>query len=155
MTTIKKAEDLTIRVKDFNIVAKQPELLAKLRSLTLHKYSGMNYELNKFMNIIQTRPVDCKVILAYVKEELIAWSMLSREQSEFAFPSSNGAGFNAGKGVLFEVYVTPTHRRKGIASMMMKIARRKVNGTKLCIVPWDEASNRFYGKFSNFNVEIL
>jgi len=154
MTIIKKAADLTIRVKDFNMVATDEKLLMKLRSLTLHKYSGMNHELNQLLKIIKIRPVDCKIILGYVKDELVAWSMLSKEQSEYAFPNFNN-GYNASKGVLFEVFVALAHRRKGIASIMMKVARRKVNGTKLCIVPWDHASQGFYGKFSNFNVEIL
>jgi len=62
---------LRVRTEDFNDVAKKPQLLAKLRTLTLHPSSGMNHEMNHLLKTIQTRAVECKVILATRKREIV------------------------------------------------------------------------------------
>ena len=40
-------------------------------------------------------------------------------------------------GILFEVYIHPNHRRQGIASELLKIARRKAGPSRLCVAPWE------------------
>src|SRR5208337_3552157 len=76
---------LTIRVRDFNLVAQRPELLAQLRKLTLHSYSGLNLELNQILKNLVTRPVSCKVVLAYRWRELVGWGLLSNEDSNIYY----------------------------------------------------------------------
>jgi GNAT superfamily N-acetyltransferase len=146
--------DLKIRTEDFNLVAKKPVLLNKLRKLTLHGRSGMNHELDHLIDDAKIRNVNAKVLLAYYKRELIGWALLSREKSDFNFPRSY-YGFNPVDGVLFEVFVDHLHRRKGIGSALMKKARQKAGPLKLCVVPWDYQSERFYMNFKHYkNIEI-
>lgn len=145
--------DLVIRVEDFNSVITKPDLLKKLRKLTLYPFSGMNQELNKWEKLVKTRPVNVKILLAYKLRGLVGWAILSHEDSDCTYES--GQTFRATDGVLFEVFIDPNHRRQGIASELIKVARRKAGLYRLCIVPWDEASDKFYEKFSNYNAKHI
>lgn len=145
--------NLTIRVQDFNNLATKPDFIKKLRKLTLQPYSGMNSELNHLEHNAKWRKVDCKILTAYLKNELIGWALLSKEPSGFYFPQTNG--FHPEDGSLFEIFIHPDHRRKGIASEIIKVARRKAGTSKLCVAPWDTNSKAFFNKFENFKIKKL
>src|SRR5271170_6725680 len=106
---------LTVRTVDFNLVAKQPDLLAKLRKLTLNTYSGLNHELTRMLNAVEERTVNCKILLAYRFNDLVAWAILSKEDTDFVFYETMD-GFKKEDGWLFQVFVDNNHRRQGIAS---------------------------------------
>jgi GNAT superfamily N-acetyltransferase len=154
LKTLKNLLSLTVRVEDFNLVAQKPDLLKKLRSLTLHCNSGMNHELNQMLRIINTRPVQCKIIMAFSDRQMVGWALLSREKSDFCFTRSY-SGFDPKQGALFQVYVDPKHRRKGIASHLLKVARKRTGATPLCVCPHDYSSDSFYEKFDHFNYNRL
>lgn len=145
---------LTFRSFDFNLVVKKPRLLEKLRKLTLYPYSGLNKELDNLLRLIRkNKSVRAYVLTAFLGEELVGWALLSRETSEYSFP--RGSSFEEGDGVLFEIFVSQNHRRQGIGTQLIKLARRKISGDRLCIVPWDSTSHRFYDNFLNYNHKVL
>lgn len=142
---------LKIKTENFDIVAKKPTLLKKLRHLTLHPRSGMNFELNHLIKSAATRNVNAKVILAYYKRELVGWALLSREKSEFTFPETYD-NFNPARGTLFEVYVDPSYRKQGIGAALLKAGRQRAGSMKLCVAPWDYTSTRFYQNFDHYKL---
>jgi GNAT superfamily N-acetyltransferase len=145
---------LTIRVEDYNLVAERPGFLAKLRKLTLNPYSGMNYELSNFERIKRQRKVFCQILTAYRSGKLVAWAMLSKEPTDYGFMNSP-LGFKPSDGVLFEVFVHPEYRSQGIGTELIKVARRKAHGSRLCVCPHDSTSRRFYLNFENFKNKEL
>jgi GNAT superfamily N-acetyltransferase len=151
---MKTLATLTIRVQNYSVVATKPELMKKLRKLTIDSYSGMNRELNNFEKIIHTRKVDCQILLAYRSRVLAGWALLSREPSNFNFPNT-GRGFDPIDGVLFEVFIDTSYRKQGIGTELLKVARRKANGKRLCICPWDGPSDAFFYKFRKINAKEL
>mgnify|MGYP001619169783 CR=1 FL=1 len=144
---------IKIKNYDINLILKEPILLSRLRELTLSPRSGMNYELNNFKKIANVRPVQASALVVYLENEIIAWALLSRENSKFSF--KNFTEFNAGHGILFEVYVDHAHRRRGVGSILLKKARKIANGTRLCIAPHDYPSDRFYEKIVDFDHKVL
>jgi len=150
---LKNLFTLTIRVEDYNLVAQKPELVKKLRELTIRPTSGMNYELNSLNRIRQTRPVDCKILIAYQNRKMVGWAMLSNEDSIFPF-FPFGKYFKASEGSLFEVYINPKNRKQGIASALLKKAIKHTN-KKLCVAPHDLASREFYRKFDKCQFTLL
>jgi ribosomal protein S18 acetylase RimI-like enzyme len=144
---------LTVRVQDYNLVAGKPELLKKLRKLTLSPYSGMNYELNNFERIAKVRKVDCKIITVYKESKLVGWAMLSKEPSDFLFRYVDG--HDPSNGVLFQVFIHKDYRKQGIATELLRIARRKANRRRLCVCPHDYISEKFYDKFKSYNAKYL
>ncbi len=150
---LKNLLTLTIRVKDFNLVRQDAALVKKLRKLTLSPFSGMNYCLNGLERTAKIRPVDCKIFMAYRSQELVGWALLSKEPTDFCFVGSID-GFNPGQGALFQVFIHPSHRRQGIATELLKVAKKKANGSRLCVSPWDTGSESFYNHFS-FNFKKL
>lgn len=151
---LKNMLTLTVRTMDFNLVAQQPELLAKLRKLTLDPYSGLNHELDRMLEDVKTRSVNCQVILAYRFSNLVGWAILSKETTTYNFMRS-GDGFNSENGVLFQVFVDPEYRRQGIATEIYKKAQQLANNEILHICPWDTRSHYFYEKFSDVKVKWL
>lgn len=149
-----KNQSLTIRAHDFNLVAQQPELLKKLRKLTLHPYSGLNKELDTLLRFTRQRPVKAQVLLAYSQNKLVGWALFSKEPSEVTYTYSEEP-FKPTDGVLFEVYIHPDYRRQGIASELMMVARRKAGPYRLCIAPWNEQSRNFYDTFSHYKTKWL
>jgi GNAT superfamily N-acetyltransferase len=145
---------LTIRARDFNLVAHEPELMKKLRKLTLHSYSGLNRELDYLTKTALYRPVQAQVLLAYRQDKLVGWALLSKEESNMKFYYSDSQ-FRPSDGLLFEVFINPDYRRQGIASELIKVARRKAGATRLCVAPWDERSLGFYKKFSHYKSKWL
>ncbi len=144
---------MKIHVEDFNLVAQKPDLLQKLRKLTLHPYSGMNHELNSLLRTVQHRKVDCKILMGFRSRKLVGWAILTREDSDFCFRNSPN-GFRSTDGSMFQVYVHPDYRRQGIATELIKVARRKANG-RLCICPHDSRSQQFYANFQNYKAKEL
>lgn len=149
-----KSEDLTVRVSDFNLVAQRPGLLKKLRSLTLHSSSGMNHELDALTRLVKQRRVNAKVILAYQDATLVGWAILSKEDSNFYFPNTYDS-FTPAQGVLFEVYVDPKYRRKGIGTKIMETAKKKAGTQTICLCPWDSNSRGFFKNFQKYNPREL
>ncbi len=145
---------LTVRTVDFNLVARQPELLAKLRKLTLSPYSGLNHELDRMLRDVQERTVDCQVILAYRFSTLVGWAILSKEDTNFHFVNT-GNGFVKELGKMFQVFVDPKYRRQGIASELYKAALNAVGNETICVCPWDNVSYQFYSNFPNVNRKEL
>lgn len=137
---------LTTRVIDFNLVARRPALLEKLRKLTLSPNSGLNYELDRLLVDTDLRTVNCKVLLAYKFDTLVAWALLSKEGTDFPFVGSLN-GFNKEDGWMFQVFVDPDYRRQGIASELYLMAQRYIGDEVICICPWDNASYHFYSNF--------
>lgn len=140
---------LTIRAEDYNLAAERLGFLARLRRLTLNPYSGMNYELNNFERIRKQRRVACQVLTAYRSGELVGWAMMSKEPTDYGFNNSPN-GFHPKDGILFEIFIHPNFRHQGIGSELIKVARRKAHGSRLCICPHDSISRRFYVNFENF-----
>jgi GNAT superfamily N-acetyltransferase len=145
---------LTIRTVDFNLVAKQPALMARLRKLTLTPYSGLNFELNRMLGNVQKREVNCKIILAYRFRQIVAWGLCSKEDSDFTFGDFNPP-FRGANGYLFQVFVEPKHRRGGIASEIYKEAIKIAGKETIFVSPWDNSSHHFYSKFPNVNRQNL
>src|SRR5580698_5625122 len=99
---------LTIRVVDFNLVANQPDLIGKLRFLTLSPTSCLNHELDWMLKEAPTRHLDCKVFLAYRFRSLIGWGLLSKEDSNFEFTEGSfDSVFRKQDGYLFQVFIEP------------------------------------------------
>lgn len=146
---LENSSNLTIRSLDFNLLPSHPQLVKQLRKLTLHPRSGMNREMNVLFKIIEKRPVEAQVLLAYRSTKLVAWALLSREHSNMVF-SNTWKHFEPTDGMLVEIYVDPTYRRQGIGSVLMKVARRKAGSRQLCVAPWDELSRAFYQTFPNY-----
>lgn len=144
---------LKIKTEDFNTVAQKPDLLKKLRALTLYPKSGLNFELTHLLESARVRNVNAKVLLAYHKKNIVGWALLSREKTDFSFP--NYDGYEPYRGTLFEVFVHPDYRRKGIGSSLVKAARKKAGSMRLCVAPWDYQSERFYMNFDHYkNVRL-
>jgi GNAT superfamily N-acetyltransferase len=151
---LKNLLTLTVRVVDFNLVAHQPELLTQLRELTLSPYSGMNHELNRMLEDVKTRKVNCNVLLAYRFRTLVGWGILSKETTHFNF-SRSFEGFNAENGMMFQVFVDPSYRRQGIASEIYKKAQQMANSELLHVCPWDERSVNFYTRSTTVSTKWL
>ena len=151
---LKNLLTLTIRTVDFNLAARQPELLEKLRKLTLNPRSGLNCELSRMLNDVKTRRVDCELLLAYRFRTLVGWGIFSKEDTHFVFPHSMN-GFRSEYGRMFQVFVNPSHRRQGIASELFKKAQRLAGDEIICICPWDERSTGFYDRFPNVKTKWL
>jgi ribosomal protein S18 acetylase RimI-like enzyme len=145
---------LTVRVSDFNLLAQKPGAIRKLRRLTLHSGSGMNYELDNLLSLAKQRPVSCKILRAYQEKSLVGWAFLSKEKSDFNFANTDD-GYNVIQGVLFEVYVDPDHRRKGVGTKLIEVAQRKCGTQRICICPWDSSSRLFYNNFKKYNPKVL
>jgi GNAT superfamily N-acetyltransferase len=145
--------DLTIRALDFNLVAKQPELIKQFRKLTLYPYSGLNYELSHLLSLSKYRQVSAQTLLAYYQNNLVAWALMSKEESQARFPSNYC--YHSTDGILLEMYVHPNYRRQGIGSKLIKVARHKALPSRLCVVPWDDKSYQFYGKFKHYGAKWL
>lgn len=140
--------DLKLETHDYNNIYKNPSLMCRLRDLTLHTDSGMNYELNSLSRMASLRQVDCRVLTASHVSEVLGWALLSRERSNFCFPRQ--FGYDPEDGVLFEVFVDPRHRRKGIGSELLKLGAKKASPHPLCIVPHDVCSQAFYENFEHY-----
>lgn len=151
---LKNLLTLTVRTVDFSLVAKQPDLLAQLRKLTLDPCSGLNHELNRMLNDVKERSVDCKVLLAYRFSTLVGWAILSKEDTSFHFVNT-GNGFSKELGRMFQVFVDPRYRRQGIASELYKEALKSVGDEVICVCPWDDKSYSFYNNFPNVNRKEL
>lgn len=136
---------MDINIIPIDSVLKNNILLNRLRKLTIRQgaypLSGMNLLLNSFKEIIKTRPVKAVAIIAKIDRRTVGWAILSQENAEFA-----NASFTAADGLLFEVFVHPDERRKGIGSEILKNAKKIAWNHKLCIVPWDQRSRSFYQK---------
>jgi ribosomal protein S18 acetylase RimI-like enzyme len=145
---------LTIRVRDFNLVAQQPLLLAKLRKLTIVPGSGLNYELDRMTKAAKERFVDCQIIMAYRLNNLVGWAILSREDTDFVF-SWERDGFKGEEGCMFQVYVDPDYRRQGIASEIYKEAQKLAVDEVIHVSPWSDESEMFYDSFQNVNRKDL
>jgi ribosomal protein S18 acetylase RimI-like enzyme len=145
---------LTIRTVDFNLVAKQPDLVARLRELTLAPHSGLNYELTRMLKDAQEREVKCKIILAYRFRQVVGWAICSKEDSSFCFTVGKET-FKSTDGYMFQVYVEPKHRRGGIASEMYKEAVKIAGDEALNISAWDNGSHHFYSSFPDINRKNL
>lgn len=151
---LKNLLTLTIRTVDFNLVARQPVLLEKLRKLTLSPYSGLNHELNRMLEDVKERSVDCQLILAYRFRTLVGWGILSKESTNFRFSRSQ-MGFRSEYGKMFQVFIDPAYRRQGIATELFKKAQQMVGDETLHVCPWDERSEGFYSKFQNIKTKWL
>jgi GNAT superfamily N-acetyltransferase len=145
---------INIRAIKFNDVVKRPSLLKRLRELTLEPYSGMNYELTRMTRDAKTRTVNAKVLLAYSGAKLVAWALLSNEETDFDF-FNTWNGFSPSNGTLFEVYVHPDYRRQGIGSELMKSAKRRVKSKPLNICRHDFRSRQFYEGFERYGLKDL
>lgn len=151
---LKNLLTLTIRTIDFNLVARQPVLLEKLRKLTLSPYSGLNHELNRMLEDVKQRSVDCQLLLAYRFRTLVGWAIISKETTHFRF-SRSSEGFKSEYGRMFQVFIDPAYRRQGIASELFKKAQQMTGDETLCVCPWDERSEGFYSKFMDVKTKWL
>lgn len=145
---------LTIRTVDFNLAARQTDLLPKLRKLTLGPYSGLNHELDRMLEDVKERSVDCQLFLAYRFRTLVGWGLLSKETTDFRFSRSLD-GFKSEYGRMFQVFVDPSYRRQGIGSELFKKAKQLVGNEIICVCPWDERSVEFYNQFYNTDTKWL
>lgn len=145
--------DLTVCVEDYNLVAANPDLMCQIRNLTLSPGSGMNYELDNFERLSAFRPINCELVLAHNARRLIGWALLSKEHSNFPF-SNAWNGFSPRDGTLFQIYVHPAYRKRGVASEILKTAKQHVKDG-LCVCPHDFISESFYTKFKDYHSKVL
>lgn len=143
-----------IDVLDFNTISKNTAFLKKLRKLTLHPGSGLNYELNHILRKSKAHKVKVKIITASHDNKIVGWALLSRENSSFIFMNSYD-GYKSNDGVLFQIFVSKEYRRKGIGSQLLTSARRHSGPKKLCIAPWNNQSYQFYDKFKRYKTKEL
>jgi len=147
-----KTEDV-IEIFDFNSVYKSNKVMSELRRLTLGSWSGMNYELDNLSILAKQRKVKVKVITAKRQNKMVGWALLSKEDSNFPFERSNFVSKR--DGALFEVFVDPKHRRTGIATALLKKARKHTGSSHLCVAPHDRKSNAFYDKHNMYKQKRL
>jgi hypothetical protein len=79
-----------------------------------------------------TDPFNAKVVLHYDKERIDGWSLIFSEK-------------NNPKRVHGHFYVATKARRRGVGTKIMKRSLKLNN--KFQVHPWDEAGQRFFGKF--------
>lgn len=140
---------------NFSDISENQNLIDKLRDLTLHSYSAMNFILTDLIFISKTRKPKCKIILCYDSNILVAWALSSKESCSFPFMNSSDIFSYKKDGLLFQVFVKPSYRRKGIGSKFMKIAQKMVRTKPICVCPWDSRSSSFYKKFESMNHKKL
>lgn len=150
---LKNSFALTIRVEDYNIVVERPGFIQSLRALTLGYGSGMNHELNVYEKLRKIRPVECRILTAFRQKEMVGWALLSKEASNFSFHHADG--YDPVDGIMFQVYVHHDHRRQGIATELLKVAKRKAGVHRLCVCPHDEPSEGFYNNFTKYDPKLL
>ncbi len=125
------------KIMDLNKVLKDPELLASLLKLTLHSFSGMQTEIASLKRISRYRLVKAKIVLARTDtDDIIAWTLLSREKSK-RYPTDIS-------GALSMTFVHKKYRRLGIGSQLLKIAKRTSSPTRVIVIPWNWASRDFF-----------
>jgi GNAT superfamily N-acetyltransferase len=153
---------LYIKKMEYSEAFRNKSLMLSLRKLTLNQYSGLNKEMNNLESLLRDgRKIDAKVLLAYKDDRLVGWALMSREESAWHYAFYNGKGvacqkrFNAGHGILFEIFVHPDYRRQGIASRIIKKAKLIANGTRLCVIPWNDVSLDFYKNFKEIGVKSI
>lgn len=153
------SNNLIIRAYHFGMVAQNPDLMKTLYSLTLYggnSQSGSTYELDQLTAISKKRVAKARILTASRDKEIVGWSLLSREPSKYMNRFQDTEWFNPLiHGTLFEVYVKPSHRRTGIATELLKVARRKAQPHPLCFVPWDYTSREFYKNFKHYDHRII
>lgn len=150
---VKNLPPLTIRATSLNIVARNKSLLSKLREMTLNPNSGMNYELNHLLPLSEKTDVKVNILLGHINDELIAWSLLSSEDTDFYFFRTKKT-FSSKDGVMFQIFVKEKYRKMGVGRQMLKFAKYKTKGQTLCICPWDSVSDSFYNRLKN-NKDIV
>jgi GNAT superfamily N-acetyltransferase len=143
-------KEVNIEIVDFNNIIENKILMSNLRKLTLCPGSGMNFELDHLTKIAKLRKVNARVITAYRDGNMVGWALLSRERSEFQFSQTYDKFIPEKHGVLFEVFVDPKARRTGVASALLKKARKHAGPHTLCVAPWDNGSFKFYEKFNKY-----
>lgn len=139
-----------------DFILNNPTLHEAVRKLTLHQWSGMNQELNNFQKINKIRKVNARAMIATLDDNPIAWALLSKEASTFRF--GNGTEYNAGYGMLFEVFVQEQYRRKGIGSELLKQTKKIAPGQRICVAPHDYPSESFFNNNRNqhnYNLKAL
>lgn len=144
---------IKIKVASFSTIVKKPSLIKKLRELTLYYKSGMNYELDSFMEILKTRAPKVKILTAYKGRKLVGWALVSKEPSDFYFP--NRDGYQPDLGTLFQVFVDNDFRKQGIATNLLKVAQKIAKDDYLCICPHDYTSRKFFDNFKDFKTKSL
>ena len=132
------------KIIEMDTILKDPNLLATVRSLTLHSYSGMNGALDYLQAIIQSRPVRAHGILAYEGDQPLGWSLVTRESDQMYFKEQEGCA-------CAQVYVKPAWRLKGIGKKLIRMAEELSKDSILSVYAHDNMS--FFGRFisqSNF-----
>lgn len=56
-----------------------------------------------------------------------------------------GWGVHFSKLNEFHIFVSPRHRRKGVGTKILKVAKKNIKEIKIC--PWDKRSRKFFGNF--------
>ena len=127
----------------FDQILNDPKLMNIVRTLTLHKESGLNYEIDHLITVARnSKSVKAKAIIAYEDEEAIAWILMTREESKRFTPLV--ICYSSKDGVMVQLYVESSFRRKGIGKNLVKLARRHAGPYKLCVCPWDYKSQKFF-----------
>jgi len=139
-----------VRSLDKNI--KNLEFMSCLRRATLHPSSGMNKELNALTARKNYGDViDAKAIILYSAEEVLAWALFSREESNCCFNYK----FKPSQGILFQIYVEPKYRKLGFAQKIINKAAKMAKGRPLCVIPWDDQSHAFFIKNKDLKLKSL
>lgn len=143
---------IRIDVKNLDKLIDNQEFEAMLRSMTLSKTSGMNKELTALKEKKKENGViDAKAVIASTEDEMLGWLLFSREDSSCCMTYK----FRSEQGVLVQVYTRPDLRKNGVARKLMLKARRLAGNKHLCVVPWDDNSERFFKKNRDLKLKSL
>lgn len=144
-----------IKEHDFNKIVSNPKFMSRLRELTLGPYSGMNTELDQWIERVNDRPVDVILFTAHKMGKIIGWAFLSGEATYYPFDYDLNGYQGRDKGLLFEIFVDPKYRRTGIGSALIKAAKNKIGEETMCICPWNEEGHSFYDRFKDYNYKKM
>lgn len=126
---------LDVRVYEMDHILRTPDLLSKIRSLTLNSYSGMNKALNAFQEEMQFRSIRAKAITGYFFNDMICWALFAQDEK------ADIHAFN-GEGICFQLYVLPTFRRRGFGTQLLSVATVLAGQEKLKV--YDDNSPEFF-----------
>ena len=138
---------LKIEIREMDDVIRFPELMRTCRSLTISRYSGMNWALDCFECIAQNRSIDALGLFASYQGEVVAWLLFGYEYDGSLFRSTHGEAFS-------QVYVRPDYRRLGIGSRLQRMAAKLAEPDTVKVYNDSENNAEFFRQMMQTNSNI-